>query len=107
MRTVGKLLRIARKVREQRNPRLALEGIVLTMADSRTTMTTNIINIMRQNFGRYLFRTIVPRTVDLARMASRGEPLVYSHLRSRGAQGYLSLAGELVVRENNGRAAHV
>jgi chromosome partitioning protein len=99
VRTVGRLLRMARKVRAELNHRLRLEGIVLTMADSRTTLTTQVINTMRRNFGRYLFRTVVPRSVDLARIAVNGEPLVFTSAAARGARSYLSLAGEIIARE--------
>ena len=103
VRTVGKLLRIARKVRAEQNPRLVLEGIVLTMADARTTMTAQVLNVMHGNFGRYLFRTVIPRSVDLARVPANGEPLVYTQLNARGARGYLALASELLSREGTPR----
>lgn len=99
IRTVGKLMRLARKVRAEQNPRLRLEGIVLTMADSRTSLTAQVINTVRRSFGKYLFRTIVPRTVDLARSAASGEPLIYTHVSARGARCYLNLGSEIVARE--------
>jgi chromosome partitioning protein len=99
VRTVGNLLQVARKVQAEQNPSLRLEGIVLTMADSRTSLTAQIINTMRQSFGKYLFRTIVPRTVELARVAARGEPLIFSQVRARGARSYLSLGSEVIARE--------
>jgi chromosome partitioning protein len=99
VRTVGNLLQVARKVQSEQNPQLRLEGIVLTMADSRTSLTAQIINTMRQSFGKYLFRTIVPRTVELARVAARGEPLIFSQVRARGAGSYLNLGSEIIARE--------
>ncbi len=102
MRTVGRLLRVARKVRTEHNPRLLLEGMVLTMADSRTTLTAKVINTMRANFSQHLFRTVVARTVALARVSATGEPLIFTSLAARGAQAYLSLAGEIIAREKHG-----
>ncbi len=102
MRTVGRLLRVARKVRNEHNPRLLLEGMVLTMADSRTTLTAKVINTMRANFSQHLFKTVVARTVDLARVSATGEPLIFTNLSARGAQAYLSLAGEIIAREKSG-----
>ncbi len=100
VRTVGKLLRTMRKVRQEMNPRLALEGMVPTMVDSRTTMTVRVMNTLRENFGPYLLRCAVPRTVDLARAVAGGEPLLFSQIKSRGAQAYLDLARELLARES-------
>lgn len=107
VRTVGRLLRLARKVRGELNHRLRLEGIVLTMADSRTTLTSQVIGTMRRNFGRFLFQTIVPRSVDLARITASGEPLVFNSASARGSRAYLSLAAEIVARERvKAKAAH-
>lgn len=105
LRTVGKLLALARKVQRHQNPRLALEGIVLTMADSRTSLTTRVMNVMRLNFGSLLFRTVVPRTVDLARVPVEGEPLLFTRLSARGAQAYLDLASEVIARERRRASA--
>jgi chromosome partitioning protein len=94
-----------RKVKAAVNPRLVLEGLVVTMADSRTTLTAEIINNLRHAFGESLLRTLVPRTVDLARAVAHGEPLLYYDARSVGAQAYLHLAGELIRRVPQGEVA--
>ena len=99
VRTMGKLLRTMRKVRKELNPRLALEGMVPTMVDARTSMTVRVMNTLRENFGPYLLRSAVPRTVDLARAVAGGEPLLFSQVKSRGAQSYLRLANEIVTRD--------
>jgi chromosome partitioning protein len=102
---VGKILRLMRKVKSTLNPRLELEGVVVTMPDSRTTLTTENMNTLWRTFGDYLLRPPVPRTVDLARAVARGEPLLYHNARSGGAQAYLYLAGELMRRAHQGDAA--
>lgn len=99
---VGKILRLMRKIKATINPRLELEGLVVTMVDSRTTLTAEILNSMRHSFGDYLFRSPVPRTVDLAKAVARGEPLLFHNARSGGAQAYLQLAWELSRRATQG-----
>ncbi len=103
--TVGKLLRAARKVKAEKNPGLVLEGIVLTMADRRTSLSAEAISTMRRNFRGYLFQTIIDRSDDLARVAARGEPLLYTSAGSSGAQSYLRLAGEIEARGGREAAA--
>jgi len=103
--TVGKLLRTARKVKQETNPALELEGLVLTMADSRTAMTAEIISKMRRNFGSQVFSTTIPRTVDLARVVAKGEPLLFTQAWSSGAQAHLKLASEFVQRQEQRMAS--
>jgi chromosome partitioning protein len=95
---VGKTLRLMRKVRADINPSLTLAGIVITMADGRTSLTAEVANALRQTFGEALLRTFVPRSVELARSVARGEPLLYYNVAAPGAQAYLNLAWELVQR---------
>ena len=99
VRTLGRLMQLERKIAQRQNPRLTLEGILLTMVDGRTTMTARIVNTMRRNFGNVLFQTVVPRSVDLAKIVARGQPLLFTHVATRGAQAYLALAAELKARE--------
>ncbi len=102
---VGRILRLMRKVQAGLNPQLLLEGLVVTMADSRTSLTAEVINGLRSSFGDCLLHTLVPRTVDLARAVSRGEPLLFHDVRSVGAQAYLRMAGELMGRVPRGEIA--
>ena len=96
---LGKLLRTAREVRQKQNPGLDLEGIVLTMADRRTSLSAEAISTMRRSFNPWIFSTVIERCDDLARVAARGEPLVFTSAANRGAQAYLGLATEIVARE--------
>ncbi len=96
--TIGKLLRTAREIKTVKNPGLELEGILLTMADRRSSLSTESIQTMRRNFGRSILSTVIERHDDLARVAARGEPLVYTSAVSRGAQCYLRLASELLSK---------
>ena len=103
--TVGRLLRTARQVKETTNPSLRLLGIVLTMADRRTALSAEAIGTLRRSFGSFLMRTVIERNDDLARVAARGEPLVFTSAVHPGAQAYLRLASEIVGR--NGRPGAV
>lgn len=100
--TVGRLIRTARQVKETKNPSLRLLGIVLTMADRRTALSAEAIGTLRRTFGPILLRTVIDRNDDLARVAARGEPLVFTSAIHPGAQAYLRLASEVISR--NGRA---
>jgi chromosome partitioning protein len=100
VKALGRLMTLHRKVLSQGNPELCLEGVLLTMVDGRTMMSARIINLMRRNFGSLLFRTMIPRSVDLARSVQAGTPLLLTNAASRGAQSYLNLATELVHRQS-------
>ncbi len=99
--TVGRLIRTARQVKETRNPNLRLLGIVLTMADRRTALSAEAIGTLRRAFGPFLLRTVIERNDDLARIAARGEPLVFTSAIHPGAQAYLRLASEIVGRNGH------
>ena len=100
---VGRVLRLMRKVKTDGNPALQLDGIVITMVDSRTTLTVEVLNSIERSFGGYLVGPPVPRTVDFARAVSKGEPVLFHKMRSSGAQAYLKLAYQLDSRHMNGR----
>ncbi len=83
---------------EALNPRLELEGVLLTMVDPRNNLALQVLADARENLGHKVFETIIPRNVRLSEAPSHGLPaLVYDH-RSLGAQAYIALAGELLKR---------
>ncbi len=100
MRTVGRLLRVARKVSKERNPQLALEGIALTMVDGTTSTTSRIIETMQRSFGDTLLQSMILRSKDVSKAVATGEPIVYSHAASSSAQAYMNLASEITGREH-------
>ena len=77
---------------------LALEGIFLTMASTRTRMGRHVASRAAEDFGDVLFETAVPRTTRLSEMALRGKPAVIYDRRSSGSRAYFNLADELVHR---------
>ncbi|HUE40143.1 MAG TPA: ParA family protein, partial [Candidatus Binatia bacterium] len=81
------------------NPGLALDGVLLTMFDTRNSICHQVADQARQYFGERVFRTVIPRNVRLSESPSFGMPILLYDPGSRGAQSYLELARELVDRQ--------
>ena len=95
---LSQLLGTVNLVKAQLNPQLAVAGILLTMADTRTRLATEVESELRRHFGELVFTTIVPRSVRLAEAPSHGLPAIAYDRRSAGAQAYWKVAMELVER---------
>src|SRR4030042_5759525 len=83
------LLRTLRKVRSSFNPELEIEGIVLTMYDSRNNLSHEVAEEIRKHFNNKVYNPIIPRNVSLGEAPSFGKPALLYDIRSRGAQSYL------------------
>ena len=83
-------------VRTELNPNLRLEGIVITMFDSRNRISHQVVEEVRSHFPDKLFKTIVRRNVRLSESPSYGKPVYLYDVTSTGAQDYLELAKELI-----------
>ena len=83
-------------VRESFNPQLAIEGVVLTMADQRTKLTADVITEVRRFFKEKVYKTVIPRSVRLSEAPSYGKPITQYAPTSIGAQRYVALAQELI-----------
>ena len=94
-------------VRSQMNPRLALEGIVLTMVDLRNNLSRQVSEEVRGHFGDRVFETVIPRNVRLSEAPSHGKPILLYDIHSKGATSYLQLAKELLSRGAGASASHV
>ncbi|MBW1723659.1 MAG: ParA family protein [Deltaproteobacteria bacterium] len=92
------LLETLRAVRNGLNPGLALEGILLTMYDTRNNLSIQVEEEVRNHFKERVFKTVIPRNVRLSEAPSHGEPILFYDIKSKGAQSYLSLARELIRR---------
>jgi chromosome partitioning protein len=99
---VGLLMRNIGLVRQQLNPELNVEGLLLTMYDGRTTLSSDVVRQVRDHFGETAYRTVVPRTVRLSEAPSYGEPIEAFDPMSRGAIAYREVAREF--RRRHGRA---
>ncbi|MDR0690687.1 MAG: AAA family ATPase [Streptococcaceae bacterium] len=91
------LLSTIRLVQKHFNPDLEIEGVLLTMYDSRTNLGTDIVNEVRSYFSDKVYQTIIPRNIRLAESPSHGLSIVDYDLSSKGAQSYQSLAKEVIV----------
>ena len=82
------------RVKNAFNPELGVEGIVLTMFDGRNSLTHQVADEVKAHF--HVFDTIIPRNVKLSEAPSHGKPALLYDSQSKGAQGYLSLAREIL-----------
>jgi chromosome partitioning protein len=95
---VSELLDTVERVRENFNPTLGIEGVILTMFDDRTNLAQQVAANLREYFGDRLCSTTVPRNVRLAEAPSHGKPALLYDPRSRGAEAYIRLAKEIMER---------
>lgn len=93
---VGQLMNTLMLVRKRLNPSLQLEGVVLTMYDSRTKLSEQVADEVRKYFRDHLFKTMIPRNVRLSEAPSHAQPIHLYDPRSTGAQAYADLAKELL-----------
>jgi chromosome partitioning protein len=89
---IDTLLRLRRSI----NPALAIEGILLTMYDDRTTLSRQVSADLRSFFGAQVFETVIPRNVRLAEAPSHGMPVMFYDIHSKGAESYIQLAKEVI-----------
>jgi chromosome partitioning protein len=92
------LLRTIWAVRKGLNSSLDVEGIVLTMYDSRNNLTVQVEDEVRGHFKTAVFQTVIPRNVRLSEAPSHGKPVLLYDITSKGAQSYRALAKELIAR---------
>jgi chromosome partitioning protein len=93
---VSELLDTLMRIRRTLNPDLAIEGIVLTMYDERTTLSKQVASDLRSFFGAQVFESVIPRNVRLAEAPSHGKPIHFYDIHSRGAEAYTNLAKEVI-----------
>ena len=94
---VSELLDTLMRIRRTLNPGLAIEGIVLTMYDERTTLSKQVASDLRSFFGTQVFQSVIPRNVRLAEAPSHGKPIHFYDIHSRGAEAYTNLAKEVIA----------
>jgi chromosome partitioning protein len=87
------------RIRRSHNPSLSIEGLLLTMYDERTNLSTAVANDLRDFYGRQVLETVIPRNVRLAEAPSYGKPIILYDIRSRGAESYLQLAKEIMTHD--------
>lgn len=95
---VVRLLKTFELVRKRLNPKLVILGVLLTMYDTRNKLSRQVKNEVRKCFPDQMFETIVPRNVRLSEAPSFGKTILRYDIKSKGAESYLSLAKEVVLR---------
>ena len=95
---LSQLVKSVELVRARLNPRLQIGGVLLTMVDGRTKLSSEVVDEVRRHFGERVFRTTIPRSVRLAEAPSHGLPVIAYDRRSAGADAYWRAANELVER---------
>ena len=84
------------RVRRGLNPQLTIEGLLLTMFDERTNLSSAVAQDLRDFYGAQVLKTVIPRNVRLAEAPSYGKPIILYDIRSKGAESYLQLAKEIL-----------
>lgn len=96
---VSRLLQTMELVQSSLNPSLFIEGVLLTMYDSRTKLSEQVAEEVRKFFGEKAYKTMIPRTVRLSEAPSYGMPIIYYDENSKGAEVYKALAKEVISHE--------
>ena len=99
---IVKLLKTIDLVKKRLHPQLALLGVVLTMYDSRNKITREVAQEVRKCFPDQLFETVIPRNVRLSEAPSHGKSIIHYDVKSKGAEAYIGLAKEIVLRAQTG-----
>lgn len=90
------------RLRRGLNPKLLIEGLLLTMYDERTNLSGAVAKDLRDFYGNQVLQTVIPRNVRLAEAPSYGKPIILYDIRSRGAESYIQLAKEILSHEQKG-----
>ena len=94
---VAQLLRTIELVRSNMNANLKLEGVVMTMYDSRTKLAEQVVAEVRNSFDTVVYKTMIPRNVRLSEAPSFGQPIIYYDKKSKGSEVYMKLAKEVIA----------
>lgn len=95
---VTDLLKILDEVKKYLNPRLEIEGILLTMHDERTNLSKQVVEEIKDVFKSKVYDSIIPRNVTIAEAPSFGKPVILYNIKSKGAQAYLNFAKEFLTK---------
>lgn len=87
------------RLRRELNPQLTIEGLLLTMYDERTNLSSAVAQDLRDFYGSQVLNTVIPRNVRLAEAPSYGKPIILYDIKSRGAESYIQLAKEILTHE--------
>lgn len=97
---LGKLLNTVKSIQNIHNPDLDIEGLLLTMYDSRLRLSNQVVEEVKKHFQEMVFKTIIQRNVRLSEAPSYGESIIAYDATSRGAVNYINLANEILKQHN-------
>ena len=100
---LSQLMTTVRMVKKTMNPKLSLEGVLLTMFDGRTNLSIQVVEEVKKHFPGEVFSSVVPRNVRLSEAPSHGKPITEYDRMCRGAEAYLSLADEILAKNGKGK----
>ena len=95
---LGKLLNTIKGVQKVHNKELDIEGLLLTMYDTRLRLSNQVVEEVKKHFGKMVFKTIIQRNIKLSEAPSFGEDIITYDATSRGARSYLSLGNEIIKK---------
>jgi chromosome partitioning protein len=102
---LSQLLQTIEHIRSTLNPRLSIQGVVMTMFDRRNNLSEQVLQDVRSEMGALVYDTVIPRNVRLSEAPSYGKPALLYDLKCAGSQAYLRLATEVIRRERQLNAA--
>ncbi len=103
---LGELLKTIQLIKDNLNPKLDIEGILLTMFDPRNNLSHQVVQEINNYFPDKIFKSIIPRNVKLSESPSHGKPILLYDIRSKGSLAYLDLAKELLQRYQVEKSVH-
>ncbi|MFN8369991.1 MAG: ParA family protein [Bacteriovoracaceae bacterium] len=101
MEGLTQLLNTARLIKSSLNPKIYLEGILLTMFDARNNLHKQVAGEIHEHFKDQVFQTVIPRNVKLSECPSFGKPIILYDIESKGSEAYFSLAKEIIIKNAN------
>ncbi len=92
---ISQLMNTVKRIKRQCNDRLEIEGVLMTMYDSRLNLTQQVVDEVKKHFSKKVFNTVIPRGVRLSEAPSYGQPILYFDKSSKGSKAYVDLAEEI------------
>lgn len=99
MEGLAQLLNTVKLIKQNLNPNIELDGILLTMYDGRSNLHKSVAQEIRDHFPEQTFKTIIPRNVKLSECPSHGQPILIYDVTSKGSEAYLNVAREIILKE--------
>tara|TARA_A100000171_G_scaffold42145_1_gene43318 strand:+ start:2067 stop:2834 length:768 start_codon:yes stop_codon:yes gene_type:complete len=93
---LSRLIKTVDYVRQNLNKNLLLEGLVMTMYDSRSGLSDQVVKDAREHFGDLVFQSVIPRNTRVCESPSHGQPVLIHDVKSSGSRAYMKLAGEII-----------